>query len=607
MDGNFSSATRDQLRVNRLHIKTASSDRLAAQLSAARLFNTLSLQPSGLPSAAILCIRSLRDPRPGSLHLRRDDVRALRAWEEAVNHAIDQLAHQAVRPIEGAVPANAEAVLFADRSELLACLAADWCAGVVRAQWWWQNLLRHGDTNRAMIDAWLETPEYIPLALHRLAARRQAISFVQQLSGDHTRSMLKALVQTFDLYELSVVLDDVSDRQPEGLEVIEQHAGNTTSTMPIQVVPIAPWQPWIQTHSVEHLPPDRQVLLGVGLMLHEAPTSVRSASFARQVREWQIEIHIVQPGQPTAEEFMPTTRQVSPPPEAACSVARQPMERSPAANAASPDEVLESAPLSTPDRRPAPAENLPPSHRHRAADALTTETPVKSSGIVGGTETPVELADTVDRTKTPVELADTVERTEIEIETAFGGVCYFINLGLFLNLYGDFTTPLRPGIDLPIWDFMALVAQDLIGDEVTHDPIWPLLVQLADWDEDEPPGAHFDPTHNVIARSAVSDEAISQSRSEDCFADALAMTTLGAWLADLMLIVRPRLQLALGVSAEELPRYFKQRARLVVSAMHFDAYFALADLPIEIRLSGLDRDPGWVPAAGKFVAFHFKV
>ena len=35
------------------------------------------------------------------------------------------------------------------------------------------------------------------------------------------------------------------------------------------------------------------------------------------------------------------------------------------------------------------------------------------------------------------------------------------------------------------------------------------------------------------------------------------------------------------------------------------ARFGLRELPIEVRLSGLDRDPGWVPAAGRFVAFHF--
>jgi len=83
------------------------------------------------------------------------------------------------------------------------------------------------------------------------------------------------------------------------------------------------------------------------------------------------------------------------------------------------------------------------------------------------------------------------------------------------------------------------------------------------------------------------------------------MTLLKSWLNDLMSIIRPRLQLALGVSGDDLPRYFTQRARIVVSTLTFDAYSALADLPIEIRLSGLDRDPGWVPAAGRTVRFHY--
>jgi len=47
------------------------------------------------------------------------------------------------------------------------------------------------------------------------------------------------------------------------------------------------------------------------------------------------------------------------------------------------------------------------------------------------------------------------------------------------------------------------------------------------------------------------------------------------------------------------------RARVLVSPTHVDVRFALAELPLEIRLAGLDRTPGWIPAAGRFVAFAF--
>src|SRR5262249_7410314 len=66
-----------------------------------------------------------------------------------------------------------------------------------------------------------------------------------------------------------------------------------------------------------------------------------------------------------------------------------------------------------------------------------------------------------------------------ECETQFGGVFYLINLGLYLGLYGDFTKPAEPGIELNIWDFVALVGRELCGEEIESDPVWPLLARLA--------------------------------------------------------------------------------------------------------------------------------
>jgi hypothetical protein len=43
-----------------------------------------------------------------------------------------------------------------------------------------------------------------------------------------------------------------------------------------------------------------------------------------------------------------------------------------------------------------------------------------------------------------------------------------------------------------------------------------------------------------------------------------------------------------------------------ISPSHVDVVLSLAELPVEIRLAGLDRDPGWIPAAGRYLAFHFR-
>ncbi|HEV7236851.1 MAG TPA: hypothetical protein VGN15_11755, partial [Ktedonobacteraceae bacterium] len=80
-----------------------------------------------------------------------------------------------------------------------------------------------------------------------------------------------------------------------------------------------------------------------------------------------------------------------------------------------------------------------------------------------------------------------------QIETAYGGIFYLINLALFLNLYGDFTTPLQPGIALPIWDFVALLGQQMLGEHIVADPVWPLLAQLTGRFVEEAPDRYFEP------------------------------------------------------------------------------------------------------------------
>jgi hypothetical protein len=83
---------------------------------------------------------------------------------------------------------------------------------------------------------------------------------------------------------------------------------------------------------------------------------------------------------------------------------------------------------------------------------------------------------------------------------------------------------------------------------------------------------------------------------------------LQRWLSWLMLYIYARLQRALGMEETENPPAVlcRHQAFISVSAAHLRIDLALAELPIAIRIAGLDRDPGWVPAAGRFIAFHFQ-
>jgi hypothetical protein len=70
----------------------------------------------------------------------------------------------------------------------------------------------------------------------------------------------------------------------------------------------------------------------------------------------------------------------------------------------------------------------------------------------------------------------------------------------------------------------------------------------------------------------------------------------------------PRLARSLGIgTADDLAEIlFARAARVNATPARLDVFFSLADLPIEIRLAGLDRDPGWMPAAGRAIAFHYE-
>jgi hypothetical protein len=71
-------------------------------------------------------------------------------------------------------------------------------------------------------------------------------------------------------------------------------------------------------------------------------------------------------------------------------------------------------------------------------------------------------------------------------------------------------------------------------------------------------------------------------------------------------LVAARIGLALGMPARAaVALLLTHTARLQASAGRVDVYLTLAHLPLALRLAGLDRDPGWVPAAGCDVRFHF--
>jgi hypothetical protein len=239
------------------------------------------------------------------------------------------------------------------------------------------------------------------------------------------------------------------------------------------------------------------------------------------------------------------------------------------------------------------------------------------------------------------------------VNTRLGGLFYLLNIAQYLGLYGDFTKPETPGIALDVWDFVTLLGRRLLGRPVPDDPVWDLLAALARRAPESPPGRDFTPPAGwrvppdwlpplpheptwrwsaasgrlrvdhpagfpVIDVPRTAERAIDQLRHElstfdairtpprHCSLASLPRPPVPRWVAALAAYTTVRLSCALGqppAGAVEL--LLRHHARVAVTFVHVDIVLSLADLPIEIRLAGLDRDPGWIPAAGRIVSFHF--
>ena len=145
-----------------------------------------------------------------------------------------------------------------------------------------------------------------------------------------------------------------------------------------------------------------------------------------------------------------------------------------------------------------------------------------------------------------------------------------------MGMYGDFTAPRANNLALSPWDWLALIGREWFGDGFTSDAAWMALADLAVRAPDDEPDRDFD-------RPA-------------------------GWLDEHLGTLHARLRLALGADESfDLPAIVCcHRAQIEITPSRVDVHLALCDLPLDLRIAGLDRDPGWIPAAGRSVAFHFE-
>jgi hypothetical protein len=532
------------------------SHAVTARHNAERLLRYASLQPTGLPRQAILCVKHLREPASSSCWLDSGRLRLPARWEAGVRTELERYFREAVRPFGGRVPVGANAVLFLDYSELLACLALDWLAGYFSLHWWWRELVKVHDGQRAVLRAWGRAPEHVPAAFQILSEQQRAVEFARELPEEAAQEILHRMCAAHDVPYRETPHSEPAT--PNESTVRAQEVQKPVAAEP------APWLRWVPEAASPALQTVNRLLLAQALMLRRAPATVRSIEFQDRVQECQKqefakqtskELQIAKQNKRQTEsdrETTPTSRA-----ERAAEIGAT-QERSAVIPTSTTSKKSRFTAAEVDASDPAPPTVLADIEMQAGTSAPLIESEQQSNEAL---QPEAQLVEQAAEQATPAATQ--------AFDTIYGGVFFLLNVAIALEYYGDFTSPLASVPELGIWDFVTQMGHRFSAQQLQADPLWRCLATLSGRED------RFEMTESA---KQWLDHAESQVR--ELLIDHL--------------------------DRDDAPEFLcRIPGHVVCTHTHVDAFYSMETHPIEIRIACLDRDPGWIPSAGRYVAFHF--
>lgn len=184
------------------------------------------------------------------------------------------------------------------------------------------------------------------------------------------------------------------------------------------------------------------------------------------------------------------------------------------------------------------------------------------------------------------------------VPTAWGGVFFLVNGLLARGWLADFTQPAHAGLPVPPWRLLAWLALRLAGPALRRDPLWSLL-QALDGGPHPLPG----PVRRAWRKPAAARGGPPGPHPRAAPPPRLAQR---CWHA-LAISLREDLALSLDLPpGAAMTRLLQVPAQVWVTAGEVLVVYPLQQHPVEVRLAGLDRDPGFLPAAGRSLRFVFE-
>jgi hypothetical protein len=522
------------VNIGTLRLRSEDGDRVALQLRTARALQTADLVPAGLPPAAVLVVRQLTDPMPHRFVAGR--MRPRSEWERAVRRTIEAAARTARRPDEaGRIDPAADAVLFEDEAQLLACLIVAVVHGRAGSSWWWNVLLARlqipktvwADAARDPASLLAAMPQAVPAAIGCIARWQQSLAVARACSSDAAARCVAALIATHGLQiEPATGRFAPARRSPREFGARGgRTSGNDAALARGQSTPA--WHAWVPRDVAEAcVRVEVQQLFGLALALGRgnAIGRGRAQAHSRSPADAGAAHRVTAPED--VEGGLAGARG-----EAADATAgwrqreRSPSLRSidgirsmdgrgtvPAVGGASPRAARSTSrqiDASTDDAGPSAA-STPPDLGHPADPAVDRLTRNLTGTPDGETFTDQPYQPALGRNDRSHECAAPTRRTRAArveegtpaarqlpavfstegVVTRLGGIFYLIHALQALHVPAAFERGWHLADTAGSWGALDLIARALLGCRFAeHDPIWQALAHLARWPAEAHPGA----------------------------------------------------------------------------------------------------------------------
>ncbi len=615
-----------RLSISRIKATASGMEPVVARLALETLAGELAENPPGLPPQAVLIVQKLAMQINPQALAGMPDVATRARFAHQGRQALAAAAASAAKPAYGTVPATAQAVLFADESEMLACLARDGLAGRLEA-WWWRAVLGRDYPNWAL--AFAQRPAAVPGAMRLLAKAGLAQPAALELAN-HGRWIGIELAPLSRHGESSKNLDQagpLAQARPPAANGSSRVQASRTEDASTEAAQVAPFIPTASPLAIGKAPPPSGPTPGLaartqpskyrtetepspgakpsGLTPQPAPSDTlhRAVSVKADGK--------VQPYTPVCADGGPVLS-LSQADRFVIGLSQQTTAM--AKNGHGIEAEARPEPNRIPTQSGEPS-SLATAELLQGHPLNLTSKPGRPTGQAEATHfgQPPVIAETTP--KPPISALTSEEEGQttewaypsLAVDSAYGGAFFLVNVLLGDGLYPDFTRPLDPGFPVPLWRLLALLSGRLAGKAVQADPLWNLLDRLASgWparEEDslEPwPVPKLTRTHHHQPSPC---RHPSQPRRPRTRPDP---DRLAHWLWRYAASVRGRFAQAFDLPAIAAGRFVIARpARIFASAGEIVVVHALDRHPVEIRLAGLDRDPGFLPSVGQQLSFVF--